>query len=384
MGCVVSRSCSPTATGAPLTSTPAVVSSTLGIPVASPALALGSSATVGAPSAPVAVGAGVSTKDFLSNLENTIQSISLLHVPPPSAALRCRPAHLVLSSLRGDIRALEANSEMLNIDAQQPVIRFFVSSTFDDTKHERDVLIKCVMPALQRYARSFGFEAVLSEMRFGIRKSLGDDHKTTEVCMAELQRCVETSAGLSYMLLSCNRYGFRAPPRRIAACDMAGMLACMAVDERAIALEYYALDENELRTPRECYNTSVNLHWASDVPGPAYVLRSVSSVPNFWSRFPLLQSALRNAADLFWPNASSTHLRDAQSQHPAKFFFFSITEEEISRGVFWRDSARVQKSVHVFQRSLQAPGGGDLQQMPVDTPELKNYIDLSSDKTVAD
>jgi WD40 repeat protein len=291
---------------------------------------------------------------------------------------------LVLSSLRGDIRALEANSDMLNIDAQQAVVRFFVSSTFDDTKHERDVLIKCVMPALQRYARSFGFETILSEMRFGIRKSLGDDHKTTEVCMAELQRCIETSAGLSYMLLSCNRYGFRAPPRRIPACDMAGMLACMPVDERAIVLEYYALDENELRTPQECYNISVNLHGAFDIPGPAYILRSVSSVPSFWSRFPLLQSALRNAADLFWPNASSTHLRDPQSQHPVKFFYFSITEEEISRGVFWRDSSRLPKTVHVFQRTLRASGGADLQQMPIDAPELKNYIDLSSDKTAAD
>ena len=41
-------------------------------------------------------------------------------------------------------------------------------------------------------------------------------------------------------------------------------------------------------------------------------------------------------------------------------------------------------SVHVFQRTLQASGGGDLQRMPVDAAELKNYIDLSSDKTSAD
>ena len=158
----------------------------------------------------------------------------------------------------------------------------------------------------------------------------------------------------------------------------------MTADERAIALEYYALDENALLTPQECYNINVNLHGASDAAGHAYVLRSVSSVPDFWGRFPLLQSALRNAAEQFWPNAASVHLRDPHSQHPVKFFFFSITEEEISRGVLWRDCARMPSSVHVFQRTLQASGGGDLQRMPVDAAELKNYIDLSSDKTSAD
>ena len=158
----------------------------------------------------------------------------------------------------------------------------------------------------------------------------------------------------------------------------------MTADERAIALEYYALDENALLTPQECYNINVNLHGASDAAGHAYVLRSVSSVPDFWGRFPLLQCALRNAAEQFWPNAASVHLRDPHSQHPVKFFFFSITEEEISRGVFWRDCARMPSSVHVFQRTLQASGGGDLQRMPVDAAELKNYIDLSSDKTSAD
>jgi hypothetical protein len=130
---------------------------------------------------------------FLSDLASRIHLFSLLHVRPPAPPLRPRPAHLILSSMRGDVRALETDQAIFDADEQKPVIRFFVSSTFDDTKHERDVLIKCVLPAAQRYARAIGFEVVLSEMRFGIRKSLGDDHKTTEVCMAELQRCVQSS-----------------------------------------------------------------------------------------------------------------------------------------------------------------------------------------------
>jgi len=142
--------------------------------------------------------------EFLS-LEERLRLLVSQRPVPPSPALLPRPQNLIMSSLRGDICTLEAHPEWLNIDEKERIVRFFVSSTFDDTKHERDVLIKCVMPALQHHARSVRFEVVLSEMRFGIRASLIEDHKTTEVCMAELQRCIETSAGLSYMLLSCNR-----------------------------------------------------------------------------------------------------------------------------------------------------------------------------------
>jgi WD40 repeat protein len=322
--------------------------------------------------------------DYLSDLAVKIDAFSSLHTRPPAPALRPRPPHIVLSSLRGDLCALEAATEWFNIDEQQRVIRFFVSSTFVDTQHERDVLLKCVMPAIQRYARAVGFGVVMSEMRFGIRQSLSDDHKTTEVCMAELQRCIETSAGLSYILLSCNRYGFRPPPRRIPAVDMDGMMACMSAADRLIALEYYTLDENVARTPQECYNISLNMHGAANVPGPAYVLNGVGKVTNFWSRFPLLQNIFRSAANQYWPSASSIHLRNPYSQHPIKFFIFSITEEEISRGVFWRDGTQLPHSVHVFQRTLQASGSFSLQQLPPSTPQLKNFIDLSVDSTSVD
>ena len=153
-----------------------------------------------------------------SDLPAKIDAFASLHARPPAPALRPRPPHIVRSSLRGEICALEAEAEWLNVDEKQRVIRFFVSSTFDDTKHERDVLMKCVMPALHRYARYVAFEAVMSEMRFGIRASLSDDHKTTEVCMAELERCIETSAGLSYMLLSCSR-SVKVPSCSVTNCD---------------------------------------------------------------------------------------------------------------------------------------------------------------------
>jgi len=74
----------------------------------------------------------------------------------------------VQSCMRGDAAAL-LRSSWFEQDGKQRVIRVFLSSTFTDTVHERAVLLRCVHPAVQRYARKLNFEVVLSEMRFGIR-----------------------------------------------------------------------------------------------------------------------------------------------------------------------------------------------------------------------
>jgi WD40 repeat protein len=54
------------------------------------------------------------------------------HITPPCAARRARPSNVVLSAMRGDIVSLEALPHWLDLDEQQSVFRFFVSSTFDD------------------------------------------------------------------------------------------------------------------------------------------------------------------------------------------------------------------------------------------------------------
>ena len=61
--------------------------------------------------------------DYLSDLADKIDAFAMLHTRPPAHALRPRPPHIVLSSLRGDICALEAATEWFNIDEQQRIIR---------------------------------------------------------------------------------------------------------------------------------------------------------------------------------------------------------------------------------------------------------------------
>jgi hypothetical protein len=109
------------------------------------------------------------------------------------------------AALRGKLESLTPSLRSLTPESQKRIIRFFVSSTFTDTFHERAVLLQYVLPFVrvildtrarmhsfchthdQDVARAVNFEIFMSEMRFGIRHN--HDHKTSEICMAELSRC---------------------------------------------------------------------------------------------------------------------------------------------------------------------------------------------------
>jgi hypothetical protein len=325
-----------------------------------------------------AIPAADDTTSFLESLADCLAAVVAAHTRPADPCLRPRPDDVVRSCMRGDAAAL-VPSVWFERDSKQRVIRVFLSSTFTDTVHERAVLLRCVHPVVQYYARKLNFEVVLSEMRFGIRQALSDDNKTSEVCMAELERCAEESASMSYMLFVRNKYGFRPPPRRVPRVDMQAMLALMPPGDKHLVQDFYELDENELISPQACYRLSANMHGAANAPDAAYVLRNTSLIANFWSRFSQLQTALRDAASLHWPSSVS-ELADYRSQHPIRFFFFSVTEEEICRGLFWKDARDVPDTARVFFRSIEAAGGGDIASMDPDTKELLNFVDVSDKK----
>ena len=66
---------------------------------------------------------------------------------------------------------------------------------------ERNLLIDDVVPYLQAFARRLGLEFRLAEMRWGIRADASSTHMTSEICMAELERCQRESQGYSYVFL---------------------------------------------------------------------------------------------------------------------------------------------------------------------------------------
>jgi hypothetical protein len=88
----------------------------------------------------------------------------------------------------------------------RPALRAFLSSTFTDTKAERDMLAADVYPFLKQYGRTLGVEFMEpSEMRWGIRASASDEHQTSTICIAEIERCKLESSGFTYVLIASDK-----------------------------------------------------------------------------------------------------------------------------------------------------------------------------------
>ena len=143
--------------------------------------------------------------------------------------------------LRGELGETVRNC-VLHEDKR--IVSFLLSSTFTDTERERNFLISDVVPYLQEYARQVGFEFRLVEMRWGIRKEASSAHQTSEICMAELERCQRESQGFSYVFLGCQKYGFRPFPAKIPQDVHESLRDKMSDEHKALLDECFLLDTN--------------------------------------------------------------------------------------------------------------------------------------------
>ena len=144
---------------------------------------------------------------------------------------RPRNTDLDTEILRGDITTDVCDHVLREI---KRIISFLLSSTFTDTELERNLLIDDAVPYLEDFARMRGFEFRLVEMRWGIREDASRSHRTSEICMAELERCQRESQGLSYVFLACQKYGFRPFPAKIPD-YIFKMLVCASLSTYASA-----------------------------------------------------------------------------------------------------------------------------------------------------
>jgi hypothetical protein len=191
---------------------------------------------------------------------------------------------------------------------EKRIVSFLLSSTFTDTESERNLLIADVVPYLHEYARQRGFEFRLAEMRWGIREEASSAHQTSEICMAELERCQRESQGFSYVFLGCQKYGFRPFPAKIPEDIFKKVLDVLQLDDKKLAQEYYQLDTNVRLdsnvhpAPADLTNNLNEWHYgaADSGAGPVYVLKSSQGVEDWWITFEKLQVAFRAAARKIW------------------------------------------------------------------------------------
>ncbi|MBR2987105.1 MAG: DUF4062 domain-containing protein [Clostridia bacterium] len=90
--------------------------------------------------------------------------------------------------------------------------RIFISSTFIDMQHERDLFHKAILPAINKIAKDYGEEVSVCDLRWGVNTNALDSvesgQKVLSVCLDEIDRCDETEGTPYFIVLLGNRYGW--------------------------------------------------------------------------------------------------------------------------------------------------------------------------------
>ena len=161
------------------------------------------------------------------------------------------PLKLRMQALRGDFYIISDggyNNSDCPYAAPRPVIYVFGSSTFTDTHEERNILLGRVLLALREHGRPKGLEVIILDLRSGIPDENTLDHKTWPGCVRELLRCFNGSAGLFFLSLQGDKYGYMPIPKCIDQAAFEQRLLERSASEHletvALANEWYQLDSN--------------------------------------------------------------------------------------------------------------------------------------------
>ncbi|XP_053376600.1 NACHT domain- and WD repeat-containing protein 1-like [Mercenaria mercenaria] len=245
-----------------------------------------------------------------------------------------------------------------NVNMEYPssskIVRIFTSSTFTDTKQERNMLMKVAYPKIKEHCRKVGYEFQVVDMRWGIRDEATDDHMTTELCLKELKLCQKLSTGPNFVSLLSHKYGYTPFPRVIEAVDFEKIFDNIEEpNTKDLFQKWFTRDDNS-------------------VP-PAYILSSVSThIPDFLSNDKDKQKV---AKDQWWEESQEMQealletVKKAFDKNKARKYIMSVTETETEEGLkpkgaskhfLWLnrtiEDIEQQESSHALSRFMECLG----------------------------
>ncbi|XP_077979004.1 NACHT and WD repeat domain-containing protein 2-like [Glandiceps talaboti] len=239
------------------------------------------------------------------------------------------------------------------------VVRVFMSSTFTDTKEERNALMYHAVPKLKRFCQEMGYEFQIVDMRWGIPDDAANDHMTAQLCLQEVRNCQMISTGPNFVTLLSHKYGYRSLPAAIDGGEYAVLYSGIHDEqEKALFDRWYKKDDNA-------------------VP-PSYMLQPISSIiPNFGHRSirMLAEKAKAEWGQVYQRMSSiltKTALYSFGDHITAHKFISSLTEKEIEVGLLRANDA--SSSCAWFKRhvtGLQANDRGST---------ARQFIDQLDDK----
>ncbi|XP_045162803.2 NACHT and WD repeat domain-containing protein 2-like [Mercenaria mercenaria] len=202
------------------------------------------------------------------------------------------------------------------------LVRIFISSTFTDTREERNVLLEDVYPKLKSHCKKkYGMDFQLVDMRWGVPVESADDHQATELCLQEIRNCQRLSTGPNFVTFLNQKHGYRPLQVSIPVTEFDHL--------------YSSLQENGHDTDL------VNLWYKKDtnqIP-PVYVLQPISTnIPGYkekdnkdakaeWNDvYNKLRAEFKFASDV-------CHQKKLLSDEDRHKYYMSVTEAEIFNGI---------------------------------------------------
>lgn len=219
-------------------------------------------------------------------------------------------------------QVLSGNMDVL-IPNMAKIVRIFTSSTFTDTRVERNALMNRVYPKLRDFCHEHGYEFQVVDMRWGVHDPCTDDHMISEISLNELKACQELSTGPNFVTFLCQKYGYRPFPRNIPADEFDSLSAIVEnQDDKDLLQAWFKFDSNAI--PPEYVLQPISSQFPDFVNPPSKEAKQ-QALKDWWDVFLRLQSVLRKAA------AKGLHADSANRYQQ------SDSEEEIKHGILHGD-----------------------------------------------
>lgn len=194
-------------------------------------------------------------------------------------------------SLNGsDIKLFQDDYEILlgqlshTADDRTTIVKIFLSSTFSDFKHERNILYSYSFPRLKAHCASIDLDFQWVDMRWGVTKQLTKQNITEELCLNEIRNCKRISCGPNFVCFVGNRYGARSLPSKISKELFEQIIEIVDHDKLNLINKWYRLDLNNqpseyiLLMPDEANESDAS--WRDDEPKLQKILQHAAEKCN--------------------------------------------------------------------------------------------------------
>ncbi|EDO44796.1 predicted protein, partial [Nematostella vectensis] len=129
-------------------------------------------------------------------------------------------------------------------------VRIFLSSTFTDTRLDRNALMEQVFEPLTHLCQEHGLAFEVVDLRWGVRQESVEDHCIVSICMDEIKRCQDISLNVAFIAILGDKYGWRPLPPSIHHHEFELLASLMGQSERELLSTWYVRDFNAVPS---CY-----------------------------------------------------------------------------------------------------------------------------------